>query len=101
MKKFLEELAKSDKYLYNSVPKNSIAERTYAEIREKFLPYVGHRARFISKITKEAKIVRIEEVHHMYLSVSYKYYGPTYEGVLKTCVSIPALFCGDERLDVE
>lgn len=101
MQKFLEELNKASTYMYNAVPIDTEAERRYKELREQFSSMVGRRALYVSKSEKEARVVVIEEVKKRYIVLSYKYFGMDYQGKLTTTVTYGALYCGEDRLDVE
>lgn len=102
MKRFLEELAKSQAHLTDSVPVRTDAQRKKAELREVYNKLIGKRALHIPRGDRELnRIVKIKSTHPHYVRVTYKYYGMDYEGELSMCITYLSLLCGEDRLDVE
>lgn len=101
MKKFLEELDKSQEHLQygpTTLEKKSAAK--LKSIYEEYKNHVGKRAMYSSG-RNEYRLVSIEEVNNRFVRLSYMCYGRDYECKLQTCVQITALYCGDAHLDVE
>ena len=100
MKKFLEELkAWRDK---NEIEEEDTeAKRTLHELHMKYRALVGSRALYYSKALKTSRVVTIIGTTPRYVMLEYSYYGPSYQGKLRTASTYLALFCGEDRLDVE
>lgn len=101
MKSFLEELAKTQAHLKDSLPTRTESYRKRMELKSVYSKSIGKRALHHSASTRDSRVVRIRQVTNHYIVVSYKYYGMDYEGDINVCVSYLALLCGEDRLDVE
>lgn len=101
MKRFIEELAKSNKHLQDSLPTDTESKRKQKELRKLYLGLLGRRALYVSKVEKESRVVTINQAGTHFIQVSYKYFGRDYEGEIHTSITYLSLICGDSRLDIE
>ena len=100
MKKFLEELKKASMNTYDIEPTSSKAQETLGSIRKKYEPLKGTKAIHTSKVTKETRVVTIEEVRERYMVVNYPHFTGG-EGLVRTTIMYSSLLCGDSVLEVE
>lgn len=100
MKKFLEELKNAPMNTYDIAPTSSKARETLNSVRAKYLPHVGKQAIHTSKVSKETRVVVIEEVGSRFIVMSYPYYG-NLSGRVTTTVNYNALLAGDSTLEVD
>jgi len=101
MKRFIDELQKASDRLYADNSHSANAEYEFKRYKKTFSDFIGRRALYTDKSTKESRVVTIIGVYDRYLIAKYNYYGMDYRGALKTSVLYSSLLCGESKLAVE
>lgn len=99
MKRFLEELAKASNP-YEVTMKNTEAKFRKHELRTKYSSLIGKRALYKNR-DKEMRIVTIVEATENFVRFSYPHHGLENSGLIYSTSNYLALFCGEDRLEVE
>ncbi|AYP68643.1 hypothetical protein EalM132_00131 [Exiguobacterium phage vB_EalM-132] len=99
MKSFLEELARAHSP-YEIDITNTESKLRKKSLREKYTALIGKRALYKNK-DKEMRIVTICEATENYVRFSYPHNNVERQGQIYSTANYLALFCGDDRLEVE
>lgn len=99
MKRFLDELAKAANP-YEIDVTNTESKYRKLELRNKYASLIGKRALYKNR-DKEMRIVTIVEATEHYVRFSYPHHNADRSGVVYSTSNYLALFCGEDRLEVE